>query len=63
MDGGYRPPRDPELVTAALPAAGKALYIANCFEAKCKDGLRTANQIGCRSRGLQQTAQRRHWPS
>jgi hypothetical protein len=37
------PPRDPEAADAALMAAGKALYLANAFESKCRFVLRVAN--------------------
>ena len=37
------PARDPEAVDAALMAAGRALYLANGFEMKCRFVLRTAN--------------------
>ena len=36
-------PREPELCDAVLFAAGKALYIANVFEEKCRFVLRIAN--------------------
>ena len=34
------PPKDPELIDAALLSAGKALYLSNAFEAKCSFVLR-----------------------
>ncbi len=38
----HLPPREPTLVDAALMAAGKALYISNAFESKCRYVLRIA---------------------
>lgn len=39
----HMPIRDPEVVDAALLAVGKALYLANAFESKCRFVLRIAN--------------------
>ncbi|MGW4526950.1 hypothetical protein [Amycolatopsis sp. NPDC004378] len=39
----YQSVRNPELVDALLLAAGKALYLANAFEEKCKYVLRMSN--------------------
>jgi hypothetical protein len=36
-------PRDPELIETALLTAGKALYLANAFESKCRYVLKIAN--------------------
>ncbi|MFI5173699.1 MAG: hypothetical protein ACHQKY_02500 [Terriglobia bacterium] len=38
-------PCDPAAVDAALLAAGKALYLANAFESKCRYVLRIANLV------------------
>jgi len=38
----HLPPSEPELVNAALIAAGKALYLANAFESKCRFVLKIA---------------------
>ena len=38
-------PKEPELVNAALLAAGKALYLANAFESKCRFVLHTAQLV------------------
>ncbi|MGH9426304.1 MAG: hypothetical protein ACRD2L_08380 [Terriglobia bacterium] len=38
----HLPPPGPELVYAALMAAGKALYLANAFESKCRFVLHIA---------------------
>lgn len=43
--GSHIPARDPEAVDAALLAAGKALYLANAFESKCRFVLRIANLV------------------
>ncbi|BEL12832.1 hypothetical protein Q0Z83_110230 [Actinoplanes sichuanensis] len=40
-----RATRNPELVDAVLLAAGKSLYIANAFEAKCKSVLQIFNLV------------------
>jgi hypothetical protein len=39
---GYRPPPESDLIDEILLAAGKALYLANDFEAKCKSVLLVA---------------------
>jgi hypothetical protein len=39
---GYLPPKEPELLDAMFLAVGKALYLANAFEAKCRFVLRIA---------------------
>lgn len=36
---GYLPPKEPELLAEFLSAAGRALYVANSFEAKCESVL------------------------
>jgi hypothetical protein len=36
----YQPPKEPELLNALFLAAGKALYLASSFEAKCQWVLR-----------------------
>ena len=38
----YRPVREPELLEQFFSAAGKALYLATAFEAKCRYVLRIA---------------------
>jgi hypothetical protein len=38
-------PKDPELTDAALLAAGKALYLSNCFESGCYDILRVCRLL------------------
>lgn len=42
---GYRPPAEADLIDEILLAAGKALYLANVFEAKCKAVLRAADFV------------------
>lgn len=43
---GYLPLKEPELLGVFLSAAGKALYVANSFESKCKSVLYLA-QLSC----------------
>lgn len=38
----YLPPKEPELIDAFFLAVGKALYLSNAFEAKCRFVLRIA---------------------
>ncbi|MFI9276048.1 hypothetical protein ACIGXM_36005 [Kitasatospora sp. NPDC052896] len=40
---GYLKPREPELLDALFMSAGRALYLANAFESKCKYLLRIGN--------------------
>ena len=42
---GYRLPPESDLIDEILLAAGKALYLANLFESKCSDVLRTAHLV------------------
>ncbi len=42
---GYLPPREPELLDEFFLAVGKALYLANGFEAKCRHIVRLAKLV------------------
>ena len=42
---GYLPPKEPELLRSFFLVVGKALYLSNAFEAKCKYVLRIAKIV------------------
>ncbi|WP_035838825.1 hypothetical protein [Kitasatospora azatica] len=42
---GYLKPREPEFLDALFMSAGRALYLANAFESKCKYLLRIGNLV------------------